>query len=75
MLAGVLGLAIAGYAGWRWYQAQPKPVEYDVKVDSIDRTCIARAASAIAAQVSAVGSTGTTLANAAARPLNVAIKP
>ncbi len=35
----------------------------------------ARAASAIAAQVSAVGSSGTTLANAAAQPLNVAIKP
>ncbi len=35
----------------------------------------ARAASAIAAQVSAVGSTGITLANAAAQPLNVAIKP
>ncbi len=40
VLAIALGLAIVSYAGWRWYQAQPKPVEYDVKVDPIDRTCI-----------------------------------
>lgn len=32
--------ALAGYAGWRWYQALPKPVEYDVQVSSPERTCI-----------------------------------
>lgn len=39
-LTGVLGLIVAGYAAWHWYQAQPKPVEYDVKVDPIERTCV-----------------------------------
>ncbi len=31
---------LSGYAGWRWYQSLPKPVEYEVTVANPARTCI-----------------------------------
>jgi uncharacterized protein YfaS (alpha-2-macroglobulin family) len=33
-------VVLGGYAGWRWYQSLPKPVEYEVTVTNPARTCI-----------------------------------
>jgi alpha-2-macroglobulin len=32
--------AVAAYAGWRWYQALPRPVAYEVTVTAPQRTCL-----------------------------------
>ena len=37
-VAAILALAAGGYAGWRWYQSQPKPVAAKFKVTSPART-------------------------------------
>lgn len=36
--AAVLALSASGYAGWRWYQSQPKPVAVTFSVASPERT-------------------------------------
>jgi uncharacterized protein YfaS (alpha-2-macroglobulin family) len=38
--AAILGIGLGAFAGWRWYESQPKPVEYDATVTSPERTCI-----------------------------------
>lgn len=35
-----LAVIVAAVLGWRWYQSQPKPVEYSVSVTAPQRTCI-----------------------------------
>ena len=39
-IAAIALLVLGGYAGWRWYQSLPKPVEYEVTVTNPARTCI-----------------------------------
>ena len=39
-ISAVALLLLGGYAGWRWYQSLPKPVEYEVAVTNPARTCI-----------------------------------
>jgi alpha-2-macroglobulin len=39
-LASCLAVLVAAVLGWRWYQSQPKPVEYSVSVTAPERTCI-----------------------------------
>jgi alpha-2-macroglobulin len=39
VVLGVLLISAGGYGGWRWYQAQPKPVTVDVQVTAPARTC------------------------------------
>jgi uncharacterized protein YfaS (alpha-2-macroglobulin family) len=38
--AAVLVAGLGAWAGWRWYQSLPKPVEYEATVTNPDRTCI-----------------------------------
>jgi hypothetical protein len=38
--AAALCAGLGIFAGWRWYQSLPKPVEYEATVTSPERTCI-----------------------------------
>jgi uncharacterized protein YfaS (alpha-2-macroglobulin family) len=38
--ASLFAVCFGAFAGWRWYELLPKPVEYDATVTSPDRTCI-----------------------------------
>ena len=40
IVAATLIAMLGAFAGWRWYQSLPKPVEYEAAVTSPDRTCI-----------------------------------
>ena len=40
MAAALVASGLCAFAGWRWYQSLPKPVEYEVTVTNPDRTCI-----------------------------------
>jgi len=40
ILLAALAVVLASVLGWRWYQAQPKPVEYTVSITAPERTCI-----------------------------------
>jgi uncharacterized protein YfaS (alpha-2-macroglobulin family) len=38
--AALIAAGLGAFAGWRWYQSLPKPVEYEATVTSPERTCI-----------------------------------
>jgi len=38
--AALVATGVGAFAGWRWYQSQPKPVQYAASVSNPERTCI-----------------------------------